>query len=67
MGGQICSQRDSVVVAYRVECASDTLREADNDSQQGIKETLKDEGNIDERRGRHRGKLEGGSVGCLAR
>lgn len=46
--------------AYRIERAGDTLREAGYEPQEGEDESLKDEGKIDERGGRHRGKLEGG-------
>jgi hypothetical protein len=48
-----------VDIAYGVECASDTLGEAEYDPEQAQEEALKDEGEIDERGGGHRRKLEG--------
>jgi hypothetical protein len=48
--------------AYGVECTSDTLREADYYPQQAEEESLKDEGEIEKRGRRHRGKLGGGGV-----
>lgn len=47
------------MIAYGVECASDTLGEAGYDSEKAQEKSLKDEGEIDERGGRHRRKLEG--------